>query len=72
MRKIFIALVIAAVASAPAVASAASGVVSAASQFVDGFNKGDMRMLASACADEVFIIDEFPPYAWHGPGACNR
>jgi ketosteroid isomerase-like protein len=72
MHKILIALVIAAVASAPAVASAASGVMAAVSQFVDGFNKGDMKMLTSACADEVSIIDEFPPYEWHGPGACAK
>ena len=72
MHKILIALVIAAVASTPVVASAATGVMSAVSQFVDGFNKGDMKMLASACADEVSIIDEFPPYQWHGPGACAK
>ena len=72
MHKILIALVIVAVASVPAVAPAASGVMSAVSQFVDGFNKGDMKMLASACADEVSIIDEFPPYQWHGHGACAK
>ena len=72
MHRILIALVIAAVASAPAAAFAATGVMAAVSEFVDGFNKGDMKMLTSACADEVSIIDEFPPYGWHGPGACAK
>jgi ketosteroid isomerase-like protein len=72
MHKILIVLVIAAMAAAPAVASAASGVMSAVSQFVDGFNKGDMKMFTSACADEVSVIDEFAPYEWHGPGACAK
>jgi ketosteroid isomerase-like protein len=41
-------------------------------QFVDCFNEGVMKMLTSACADEVSIIDEFPPYEWNGPGACAK
>ncbi len=72
MHKTCIALVIGTMAVAPAVASAASGVMSAVSQFVDGFNKGDGKMLASACADETSIIDEFTPYEWHGKGACTN
>ena len=41
-------------------------------QFVDGFNNGDIKMLTSACADEVSIIDEFSTYEWHGAGACAK
>ena len=40
-------------------------------QFVGGFNKGDVKMLSSDCADQVSIIDEFPPYEWHGTGSCT-
>jgi hypothetical protein len=32
-------------------------------QFLDGFNKGDMKTAAAACACPVFIIDEVPPHA---------
>lgn len=39
-------------------------------QFVDAFNKGDMKTAASACANPAFVIDEFPPHAWQGPDAC--
>lgn len=40
-------------------------------QFVDGFNKGDAKTALAACADQTYIIDEFPPYEWHGAGACS-
>jgi len=39
-------------------------------QFVDGFNKGDIKSALAACADQTSIIDEFPPHEWHGAGAC--
>lgn len=39
-------------------------------QFLDAFNKGDMKTAASACASPALIIDEFPPHAWQGPNAC--
>jgi hypothetical protein len=41
-------------------------------QFVNGFNKGDGASALAACADQTSIIDEFPPYEWHGTGACAR
>ncbi|MEO7539955.1 MAG: VOC family protein [Pyrinomonadaceae bacterium] len=40
-------------------------------QFVDGFNKGDNVSAVAACARETAIIDEFPPYEWHGDGSCT-
>ena len=39
-------------------------------QFVEAFNKGDTKAAAAACAEQISIIDEFPPYDWHGAGAC--
>jgi hypothetical protein len=39
-------------------------------QFIDGFNKGDVKSALAACADQTSIIDEFAPYEWHGAGAC--
>lgn len=39
-------------------------------QFLDGFNKGDMKSAAAACAVPISIIDEFPPHLWQGPNAC--
>ena len=63
---------IAVVAAGPAVASEETEVMAAVNQFMDGFNNGDIKLLTSACADEVSIIDEFSPYEWHGAGACAK
>jgi ketosteroid isomerase-like protein len=41
-------------------------------QFVDAFNKGDVKTAAAACADQTSIVDEFPPHEWHGSGACAK
>jgi hypothetical protein len=37
-------------------------------QFVDGFNKGDAKMMLTTCASATGIIDDFPPHAWM---SCN-
>src|SRR5258708_17015040 len=44
----------------------------AVGQFVDGFNKGDVKRTVGACADQTSILDEFPPHEWHGSGACGK
>ncbi|MGI8432508.1 MAG: YybH family protein [Chthoniobacterales bacterium] len=69
MNKSSHALLILFLAVAPALVSAAAGPQETVQQFVDGFNKGDLKMAAATCADEMSIIDEFPPYLWHGAGA---
>ena len=48
-----------------------SDVMAVVNRFVDGFNKGDTKALVGACAAQTSIIDEFPPYEWHGTGACR-
>jgi ketosteroid isomerase-like protein len=39
-------------------------------QFVDGFNKGDVKSALTTCASPAVVIDEFAPYLWQGPTAC--
>jgi hypothetical protein len=70
MRTISIALVIAALAATPAFAADKEDVIVPVRQFIDGFNKGDVKSALAACAEQTSIIDEFPPHEWHGPGAC--
>jgi ketosteroid isomerase-like protein len=71
MRKFILVLVVAAwAAAAPAATSEKSAVMATVHQFVDGFNKGDVKTAIAACADQTSIIDEFPPHEWHGAGAC--
>jgi hypothetical protein len=69
MNKLLIALALATCAAAQP-ASEQTAVLATVHQFVDGFNKGDMKTALAACADQTSIIDEFPPHEWHGAGAC--
>jgi len=71
MRRILIALVAAAFAAGPAVAADKDDVMAQIRQFVDGFNKGDIKSALATCAEQTSIIDEFPPHEWHGAGACQ-
>lgn len=38
-------------------------------QYVEAFNAGDTAKALALCTDPMSIIDEFPPYDWHGAGA---
>ncbi len=71
MHKLVIAFVVAALVAGLAAASDTTDVMVPVHQFVDGFNKGDIKTALAVCADEVHIIDEFAPYEWHGAGACS-
>ena len=56
--------------SASAFASDRTDVMVPIHQFVDGFNKGDVKSALAACASPAYIIDEFAPYQWAGANAC--
>ena len=71
MPKLIIALAMAVVAAGSAVASQETDVMAPIQQFVDGFNKSDVKMAQAACADQTFIIDDFPPHAWRGAEATS-
>jgi ketosteroid isomerase-like protein len=71
MRTLLIALAAAVLAAGPAAASDETDVMASVHQFVDAFNGGDTKTAAAACADQTSIIDEFPPYEWHGTGSCS-
>ena len=75
MQKLLLVLslsVFATISGAQTPGSAETAVLTPVRQFVDGFNKGDTKMLLAACADQTSILDEFPPHEWHGPGACAK
>jgi len=70
MTKIWLVLAACALGiSSPALAQQ-DEVMAALNHFVDGFNKGDSTVMTTSCAEQTSIIDEFPPYEWHGAGAC--
>ncbi|MGB9473867.1 MAG: hypothetical protein WCE87_02230 [Candidatus Udaeobacter sp.] len=73
MHKLMIALAISvAVIGRSAVASEETDVMVPVQQFVEGFNKSDVKMAETACAEEALIIDDFPPHVWHGAGAASK
>jgi len=72
MQKILIALAVVVLTTTTTVASDKTDVMTLVRQFVVGFNQGDTKTAAGACAEETFIIDEFPPYEWHGAGGCSQ
>jgi hypothetical protein len=70
MKKIASALAVVLLAVGLTAADERSDVMLPVHQFVDGFNQGDTKTAAAACAEQTSIIDEFPPHEWHGVGAC--
>ncbi len=72
MHKLLVALAALALAPGQNPAPDEAAVMATVHQFVDAFNKGDTRAALAACADQTFIIDEFPPHEWHGAGACAQ
>jgi ketosteroid isomerase-like protein len=70
MKKMLFALGVAALAAGPAAAAPEAEVIALVRQFLDSYNAGDTKLAIAACADQTAIIDEFPPYEWHGTGAC--
>jgi hypothetical protein len=72
MKKVLIALALVVLAAGTTVASDKTDVMTVVRQFVDAFNKGDTKTAAATCAEQTSIIDEFPPYEWHGPGGCSQ
>lgn len=82
MSKQFVALAVTILASVPqscaspraaaAMSAEATAVMAPVNQFVDAFNVGDAKTAIAACTDAMSIIDEFPPYEWHGAGALSK
>jgi len=72
MRKASLILALSLLAAAPAVADDKTDAAAVVHQFIDAFDKGDVKAAVATCADEASIIDEFPPYSWHGAGACSQ
>lgn len=56
-------------AALTAQAAPPSGPVAALHQFIDAFNKGDVKTAQAAHASDAVIIDEVPPHVWRGPNA---
>jgi len=72
MKKALLAVVIGALATAPAFASDNAEVMATVKQYNDSFNKGDVAAAAALCSAQTTIIDDFAPYAWQGANTCTE
>ena len=72
MYRMFMAIAAVTAATAQTPGAAQTAVMAVVHQFVDGFNRGDMKVMSATCADQASILDEFPPHEWHGAGACAK
>jgi ketosteroid isomerase-like protein len=46
--------------------------MAAVRQYVDGFNNGDAKAMAAACADPMQILDGMSPHVWQGSTAADE
>jgi hypothetical protein len=51
--------------------TSATDPMAAVRQYVDYFNKGDVKAMAATCDVPMSILDGLPPHAWQGPTACE-
>ena len=70
MHKITAALFSTMLLLGSASASDELDVIRTVRQFIDFFNKGDLKAALNTCAAQSAIIDEFPPYVWQGSTGC--
>jgi ketosteroid isomerase-like protein len=48
-----------------------AGPMAAVRQYIEGFNKGDVKALAASCAVPMSILDGMAPHVWQGPAASE-
>ena len=70
--KILLAIAAAMLAATPAAASDQDDVMKTVRQWVESLTKGDVKTAIAACAPQTSIVDEYPPYEWHGEGVCAK
>jgi len=70
--KILLALAAAMLGTGPAMAAEQDDVMKIVRQWVESLNKGDVQTAIAACAPQTAIVDEYPPYEWHGEGVCSK
>ena len=67
MKKLM--LIACALLATAALAAESAGPADVARQFIDAFDKGDLKAAEATHAADVAIIDEVSPYQWQGHGA---
>ena len=72
MSHVLLALALTALGQGTPTTSDRTAVLAPVHQFLDALNKGDLPTAVAACAAETEIVDEIPPYEWHGAGGCGK
>jgi hypothetical protein len=67
MKRMVIALAMCVLTAGPTLASDKGDIMAVLRQWISG----EAGTLAT-CADDAAVIDDIPPFEWHGPGACAR
>ena len=70
MHTILLALAFTTLAARPLPTPEETAVMQPIRQFLEAFNKGDIKAATVVCSDITTILDEFAPYEWHGAGTC--
>ncbi|MDP3855676.1 nuclear transport factor 2 family protein [Phenylobacterium sp.] len=58
-------------ATATTAAAADARLAAPIGQFIDSFNKGDLKAAVATHMGDVAIVDEVAPFVWRGPGAVE-
>src|SRR4029077_13280210 len=69
MRRIFLAITL--IITSSSVASDTKDPMATVRQYIDAFNKGDVKAMVVSCADPMSILDGMAPHVWHGPTASQ-
>ena len=67
MNKVVIALAVSVLTAGSALAADKDDIMAVLKQWISG-EAGTV----ATCADDAAVIDNIPPFEWHGPGACSR
>ena len=67
MSKVLIALAVSVLTAGSALASDKDDIMAVLKQWSSGAAGS-----VATCADDAAVIDDIPPFEWHGPGACAR
>jgi len=71
-RAAIIVLASALLFATPATATPADDATAFISSIMDKFNAGDAAAFLAAHQDDAYIVDEFGPHVWSGPGSAKR
>jgi hypothetical protein len=67
MKRVVTAFAVSLLAAGSALASDKGDIMAVLKQWISG-----PAGTVATCADDAAVIDDLPPFEWHGPGACSR